>query len=180
MDPLELVAHPARLRIVHALRGGRTMTTTELYTRMPDISKAMIYRHVEALAAAGVLEIAKEQRVRGAVERYYRLRVEQASISDDAFARTTIDEHRQIFATAMAVLVSEFTTYLGRENADPVEDLVGYRQHALWLDQDELERLISDLRQAIVPHLGNKPAPGRSRYLLSPILFPAEDSPRTA
>jgi DNA-binding transcriptional ArsR family regulator len=176
MDAMELVAHPARLRIVHALRGGRSMTTTELCTRLTDVSKAMVYRHVEALAIAGVLEIAQEQRVRGAVERHYRLRVERATVSDDVFATTTIEEHRQIFATAMAVLVSEFTTYLDREDANPVADLVGYRQHALWLDRDELEHLIDDLRGAIVPHLGNEPGTSRGRYLLSPILFPVESS----
>lgn len=174
MDALELVAHPARLRIVHALRGGRTMTTTELCARMPDISKAMVYRHVEALAAAGVLEIAREQRVRGAVERHYRLRVERASVSDDVFATTTTQEHRQAFATAMAVLVSEFTMYLARQDANPVADSVGYRQHALWLDHDELAGLIAGLRRAIVPHLENEPTAGRARYLLSPILFPVE------
>ncbi|MFD6158139.1 helix-turn-helix domain-containing protein [Nocardia sp. NPDC060256] len=174
MDALELIAHPARLRIVHALRGGRTLTTAELCARLPGVSKAMVYRHVEALAAAGILEVAQERRVRGAVERHYRLRADRATISADEAAAATIEDHRRIFVTAMAVLISEFTAYLDRENADPAGDLVGYRQHALWLDHTELEELILELRQAIVPRMTNEPAPGRGRYLLSPILFPVE------
>jgi len=31
------------------------------------------------------------------------------------------------------------------------------------------------MRAAILPALSNEAAPGRSRYLLSPILFPVED-----
>jgi hypothetical protein len=31
------------------------------------------------------------------------------------------------------------------------------------------------MRAAILPVLSNEAAPGRSRYLLSPILFPVED-----
>ncbi|MQY19813.1 helix-turn-helix domain-containing protein [Nocardia macrotermitis] len=179
MDALELVAHPARMRIVHALRGGRTLTTAELCARLPGVSKAMVYRHVEALAAAGILEVAQEQRVRGAVERHYRLRAERAVIGAEEAASATVADHRQVFVTAMAVLISEFMAYLDHENADPAADLVGYRQHALWLDRADLEQLIVELRRAIAPAMANEPAPGRARYLLSPILFPVEDAPES-
>jgi AcrR family transcriptional regulator len=165
------------MRIVHALRGGRTLTTAELCARLSGVSKAMVYRHVEALAAAGILEVAQEQRVRGAVERHYRLRAERAVIGTDDAASATIEDHRRIFVTAMAVLISEFMSYLDHENADPAQDLVGYRQHALWLDPAELEQLIVDLRRVVVPAMANEPAPGRARYLLSPILFPVEEAP---
>jgi len=177
VDALELVAHPARMRIVHALRGGRILTTAELCARLPGVSKAMVYRHVEALAAVGILEVAQEQRVRGAVERHYRLRADRAAIGAEEVATATVEDHRRIFVTAMAVLISEFTSYLDRENADPARDLVGYRQHALWLDHEELEQLILELRRVIVPRMTNEPAPGRGRYLLSPILFPVEEAP---
>ncbi|PXX61773.1 helix-turn-helix protein [Nocardia tenerifensis] len=177
MDALELVAHPARLRIVHALRGGRTLTTAELCALLPGVSKAMVYRHVEALAAAGILEVAQERRVRGAVERQYRLRAGRATIGAEEAAAATVEDHRRVFVTAMAVLISEFTSYLDHENADPAGDLVGYRQHALWLDRAELEELIMELRRVILPRLDNEPAPGRGRYLLSPILFPVEEAP---
>lgn len=174
---MELIAHPARMRIVHALRGGRSLTTAELCQLLTGVSKAMVYRHVDALASAGILEVVQERRVRGAVERHYRLRADRAAISAEETATATIEDHRRIFVTAMAILVSEFTSYLDRENADPTRDLVGYRQHALWLDHEELAQLISELRDVIVPRMTNEPAPGRGRYLLSPILFPVEEAP---
>lgn len=80
----------------------------------------------------------------------------------------------------MAALVAEFGGYLEREGSDPVDDLVGYRQHAVWLSREELVALIGALQTAIAPLLANRPTRERSRYLLSPILFPAEqqDPPR--
>ncbi|MBE1488611.1 hypothetical protein [Plantactinospora soyae] len=75
----------------------------------------------------------------------------------------------------MAALVAEFNAYLDRENTDPATDPVGYRQHAIWLNRDELNTMISRLRDAIAPQLANPPAPDRTRYLLSPILFPSEE-----
>ncbi|MGW5106810.1 helix-turn-helix domain-containing protein [Nocardia sp. NPDC004123] len=177
METFELLAHPARLRIVHALRGDRTLTTGDLCARLPDTSKATVYRHVDALTAAGILEVAEERRVRGAVERRYRLRQENAAINAEAAAALPADGYRPVFALAMAVLVAEFNAYLDGENADPAADLVGFRQHALWLSRDELEQLIAELRAAILPRLANQPGSGRDQYLLSPILFPIEQAP---
>jgi DNA-binding transcriptional ArsR family regulator len=176
VDTLELLAHPVRLRIVHAMSGGRELTTAELCARIPDASKAMLYRHVDLLAGAGILEVADERRVRGAVERRYRLRRDRVAVDADAAAALAPDDHRRVFATSMAVLVAEFNAYLDRENTDPAEDLVGYRQHAVWLSRAELEELIVALRRVLLPRLANEPAPGRAQYLLSPILFPLEQT----
>lgn len=173
MESLELLAHPVRLRIVHALSGDRTRTTAQLCAHLTDVSKATVYRHVELLATAGVLEVAVEHRVRGAVERSYRLRRDRATIDAETVAAAKPEDHRDIFALAMVTLLAEFNTYLDREDADPVADLVGYRQHAVWLSRDEVAALIDDLRAAILPRLRNPATPGRSQYLLSPILFPA-------
>lgn len=172
---MELLAHPVRLRIVHALRGDRTLTTSQLCARVPDVSKATVYRHVDLLAAGGILEVAEERRVRGAVERHYRLRQDRASIDQAAVETLSTEDHRHGFAAAVAALVAEFNAYLDRDGADPAGDLVGYRQHAVWLSRDELLTLIDDLRRAIVPVLSNQSAPGRAQYLLSPIMFPIEE-----
>ncbi|MFI1523828.1 helix-turn-helix domain-containing protein [Kitasatospora cineracea] len=174
MDPLKLLAHPIRLRIVHAMGGGRQLTTAQLCARLPDASKATVYRHIEALVGGGILEVAEEHRVRGAVERHYRLRRERAAIGPEAIRALTPDDHRRAFATAMTALLAEFDAYLDREGSDPVADQVGYRQHTLWLSPTELSDLIGELRAAIAPRLANSPAPGRAQHLLSPVHFPVE------
>jgi DNA-binding transcriptional ArsR family regulator len=177
VDTLTLLAHPVRLRIVHAMRGERLLSTGELCALLPDVSKAMVYRHVDLLAAGGILEVAEEHRIRGAVERRYRLRPDRAVVDAEAFAALSADDHRRAFGTALAVLAAEFGAYLDQDEADPLADLAGYRQHALWLTREELTELISELQRVIAPRLANGPAPARNRYLLSPILFPAAEPP---
>ena len=172
MDTLELLMHPVRLRIVHAMSGGVTRTTSDLLARLPDVSKATVYRHVSLLAEAGVLEVVSEQRVHGAVERRYRLYRPRAVINPDAAASMTLEEHRHGFAAAMAALVAEFNTYLHQPNADPTEDKVGYRQIPLWLSEDERDELVSQIGTFLVSKMDNQPGPGRRLHLLSPILFP--------
>src|SRR3954462_5614559 len=147
METFELLGHPVRLRIVHAMRGGRTLTTAQLCTLLPEVSKAMVYRHVDLLATGGILEVAEERRVRGAVERHYRLCQDRASIDPGTAASLSPDDHRRAFATAMAALVAEFNAYLDREHTDLATDPVGYLQHAIWLNDDELKAMIKELRQ---------------------------------
>ncbi|MFE4515570.1 helix-turn-helix domain-containing protein [Kitasatospora sp. NPDC056783] len=172
MDTTELLLHPVRLRVVHALSGGRVLTTSQLCERMPEVPKVTMYRHVALLAEAGFLEVADEQRVRGAVERHYRLRQDRPAVDADAAAAMSPDDHRRGFAAAMAVLIAEFNAYLDRDGADPVADAVSYRQGTLWLSPDELVQMTHQLLAVLGPWLANQPAPGRAPYLLSPIRFP--------
>jgi DNA-binding transcriptional ArsR family regulator len=178
VDTLELLLHPVRLRIVHAMSGGRTRTTSDLCASLPDVSKATVYRHVALLADAGLLEVVSEHRVHGAVERCYRLRRARAVIDRDAAAAMSREEHRNGFAAAIGALLAEFNAYLDREHADPTADLVSYRQFPIWLSPAELDELIGELRSAVMSKLENEPAPDRSPHLLSTILFPTEELPR--
>lgn len=174
MDTVDLLLHPVRLRVMHAMSGGRTLTTAQLGARMPDVPKATLYRHVGLLADHGILEVVGEQRVRGAVERSYRLRPQRPTIDARAAASMSLDEHRRGFAAAMAVLLAEFNASLDRGSPDPVADSVGYRQGTLWLSPGELGEMLDEARRVLVARVSNGPAPDRRPYLLSMILFPIE------
>jgi DNA-binding transcriptional ArsR family regulator len=172
VNAIDLLLHPVRLRIVHALAGGRELTTTQLGARMPDVSKVTVYRQVAPLVEGGIVEVAGEQRVRGAVERRYRLRQDRPVIDADAAAAMTLEDHRRGFAAAIAVLMAEFNAYLERDGADPAADGVSYRQGLLWLSRDELAEMTDRMLDVLRDSVAHKPAPGRAPYLLSPILFP--------
>jgi len=69
MTASELILHPVRLRIVHAVMDGLPFTASELCAQLLDVSKATVYRQVAVLAEGGLVEVVGEERVRGAVER---------------------------------------------------------------------------------------------------------------
>lgn len=169
---LELVLHPVRLRILNAMSGGRTATTSELCARMPDQSQATVYRHVALLAKGGLLEVVEEQQVRGAVERRYRVLRDRSRISPEVAAAMSLEEHRLGFTAAMAALLGEFNTYVDRDGAQPFADSVSYRQATLWLKEEELANLVSVMQKTIMTLVKNKPSPARRPYRTSLILFP--------
>ncbi len=182
VDTVDLLLHPVRMRIVHALSGTGTLTTTQLCGRLPEVSKVTVYRHVALLVEGGFLEVAGEQRVRGAVERRYRLRSERPVIDAADAASMSLEDHRRGFGAAMAVLLAEFNAYLDRDGADPVADAVSYRQGTVWLSPAEIGAMLTEMAKVLRASIGHGPGPGRAPYLLSTILFPAgpalpEDSP---
>lgn len=172
MNATEVLLHPVRLRIVAALSGASELTTKQLCERISDVSRVTVYRQLALLLETGYIEVAGEDRVRGAVERRYRLLPERPRIGADLAAEMTIEDHRRGFAAAMAVLIAEFNAYLDREDADPVADQVGYRQTVLWLRPTELAELLRQMVDVLRGSMDNEPTPDRRPYVLSPVLFP--------
>lgn len=174
MEVTELLLHPIRLRIVHAVLDGTPFTTSQLCARLPDVSKATVYRQVALLADGGLLDVEREERVRGAVERTYRLQPAKAAIDAEATASMTTDDHHRGFAAAVAALLAEFNAYLGRDGADPLADSVSYRQFSLWLSDEEKDAFLAELVSAIRSRVDNAPSPERRQHLFSTILFPTD------
>ena len=172
MDTVELLIHPARLRVVYALAGGRALTSAELQARIPNVPKATLYRHIALLAEHGILEVVGERRVRGAVERTFRLCEDRTRVSLDDASRMSVDDHRRGFSASMAALLAEFNAYLDTPDAAPVRDAVGYRHFTLWLTDEEKREAIADMQALLVERARQSPAPGRRAHLLSTIFFP--------
>jgi hypothetical protein len=170
----DLLLHPVRLRIVEAFLGDRALTTTELRAELPDVPPASLYRQVARLVAAGVLGVVAQRRVRGALERTYVLRTSAASVSLDELANFGPEEHRRMFMTFVAGLLSDFDRYLARGEVDLLRDGVSYRLAGLWLDDAEFAELMRELATVLQPRLASPPAPGRRRRILASVLLPGE------
>jgi len=173
MTSAELLLHPVRLRIVQAFLGDRELTTGRLHELLPDVSSATLYRQVSTLSDAGVLEVTEERRVRGAAERTYRLRVQDASVGPEQAAELTPEQHRQAFTTFVAGLLGDFDRYLARGDIDLGRDLVGYRQTAVRLTDAELLELLGEIG-AVLDRYRALPPDGRTRRLLTRIVVPAD------
>lgn len=177
MDTWDLLLHPVRLRLVWALSGGRISTTGELCDRLPDVPKTTLYRQVALLAAGGILEVAGEHRVRGAVERSFRLRLDRAAVPAEAGASMSVEDHRRGFTAAVAALLAEFGAYLDRPGVDPYADQVGYRDGVVWMSDGEVRAAYAEISGVIAANSGDGPGEGRRPRVLSIIQFPATEAP---
>ncbi len=171
----ELLLHPVRLRVVQTFLGERQLTTADLRAQLTDVPPATLYRQVGTLVEAGVLEVTAQRKVRGTVERTFRLRAERASVPEAELASMSPDDHRAAFLAFVAALLADFDRYLAAGTPDLVRDLVGYRQAGFHATDAELLEVIGTIQAALRPYLQAGPGSGRSRRLLSTSLLPAPE-----
>jgi DNA-binding transcriptional ArsR family regulator len=171
MATADLLLHPVRMRILQALFDADPLTTAQLRERLPDIAPATMYRHIAALAEGGVLEVVEEKRVRGTVERSYRVRKEEAVVDPAARAAMTRDDHRRAFTTFAASLMGDFDRYFAREEAEPNADGVVYRQAAVWLTNEEFAEMVAEIEHAVVSRM-DRVREGRGRRVVSLVVVP--------
>ena len=161
---VELLAHPLRLRLLHAARRG-ALSIAEFRAAIPEASKATLYRQILILTRAGLLEVASQRRVRGQTERSYRLReIAEQTGADPRPGRGRL-QHAVLLATAVAALVVEFETVSGRE---PRGTSAGATSStAMTLSEQELRALRQLIdRLAPEPAAGDSPAPDGPENLL--------------
>lgn len=175
MPSADLLLHPVRLRILQAFLGDRSLTTGQLAAELPDQPAGSLYRHVAKLVDAGVLAVVGERKVRGTVERTYRLAVTSALIGPAELAAMTPEQHRQAFMAYIAGLVTDFDRYLDRGDVDLARDGVSYRITALWLDDGELAELQGKINELFAPYLAFQPEGSRQRRVLGTVLLPADE-----
>ena len=167
----DLLLHPVRLRLVMAMSGAE-LTTTELAARLPDVAPATLYRHVARLHEGGILTVVGERRVRGGIERTYRIVDGAAHLGAADARRMSRDEHLTGFVTFVGTLIDAMGRYLDEPDSRPGDDPMGYRQVPLWLAPDELEAMAGELAAVLERYSANEPRPERTRTTLSTILIP--------
>ncbi|AWL40127.1 MULTISPECIES: helix-turn-helix domain-containing protein [Streptomyces] len=172
MATVNLLLHPVRMRVIQTLVGAGELTTAQLRERLPDVSPATMYRHVATLTQAGILEVVHERPVRGTVERSYRVRQDEALVDEEARAGMTKDDHRQAFTVFTGAMMTDLDRYLSREDADPAQEGVLYRQGAVWATPEEFSALVEELEALVARRTGRAPGDGRVRHIISLALVP--------
>jgi DNA-binding transcriptional ArsR family regulator len=177
MTKSEVLTHPVRMRIVLTMVGGRDLTTADIAAEMPDVPIATLYRHIAVLSDGNVIDVVKERRVRGAVERTFRLRPNDqlrpnfALADRSEAAKMSSKDQRASFGVFAASMIAAYDGYLAREDCDAVTDPVGYRTVAVYADEADIKRIAETLDKATEPL--TKEAEGKPRILISTVVMPA-------
>ena len=139
----ELLLHPVRVRIIVTL-AWRELTITQMQAALSDVAQRTLYRHVNRLAEAGVIEVARRHYVNGILERVYRLRSEETQPAPrNGRATTSPDEEMRHFTTFLGLVLGYAARFLGHEGVDLAD--LGYGWQVLDLTDDEFEELSAEL-----------------------------------
>ncbi len=81
-------------------------------------------------------------------------------------------DHLNFFFSFLSNLLGDYDKYLQRKNIDLEKDGVSYRQVSLFLSDEELVELLTELRKPMLKALENEPTPERKLRTISTIVIP--------
>lgn len=169
---VDLILHPARLRILLAL-SGRELTAQGLSEILKDIPQASLYRHLNRLVKAKIIKVVSEHQVRGTHERVYTLDEGMSNLTEADMAGLSKEDHLRIFVTFVASLLGDYQRYLNStEQVDMAADNVGYHKLIVELSDEEVKRLGEELQKIFVASREANPQSPSRRRAFSFVLMP--------
>jgi DNA-binding transcriptional ArsR family regulator len=168
----DLILHPIRMRILMALADEKK-TAQQLADELRDVPQATLYRHVNRLAKAGVIQVVEQRQVRGSIERVYALQEGMSRLSGEDAANFSKDDHMRIFIAFVASLLDDFSRFLQHaEKVDLAAEGIGFQKFPLELSDEEVRLLGTKINTALEEYLHNQPGQGRRRRILSFTIMP--------
>ena len=160
---IKILTDPISNRIIQLIRKNRKMTVSEILAATPDIPRATIYRRIEKMAAAEVIEVAETHKVRGQTENTYAIK--NIYIPPDSGT-----DEMKIMTAAFLRMFSLCSEYFKREDADVERDKLFILNYAIALSDRDFSEMVKEL-YAVVDKYQNQPVSEdtktRNLYLMS-------------
>ncbi len=166
-----LLLHPVRMRIILAV-GARQVTAQQLADELPDIPQATLYRNINTLAAAGMLNVVKERRVHNTFEKTYALPDQSLMLTAEDMNNARPEDYIRLVTQYLGLLLGYFARYIQKGDVDIARDDVLFQMATAYLSTGEIQELGQAVRAALLPYVKNEPSPERQRYVLGLISLP--------
>ena len=143
LEQAKLLTDPFKLKLLERF-GGKPVTTKQVADGMGE-KAPRLYRHVDALAEEGLLELVEERPKRGTIERYYRTVAGRFEVDPNLFSTSSgvadgaLDMLRSIFRDTESDLVRIFDQLKGGEL--DAEDLPLVMRLGIRGTAEEIQRL---------------------------------------
>jgi len=158
------------------LAKSRELTTRELSDQLPDIPSPSLYRHMRSMLADGILEISREQQIRGTVERTYKLRINPFDEIAERMHTMDKNELLELFTSFMVAELADFAEYLGDDDYPVEKEHLGFSSNSLYLNESELKNFVKALNSVIKEHSQAEVGRGRRLHKFSFTFIPTRKS----
>ena len=166
-DFMKIIMNPIRQRIVQYLIIHGQGTTKEIGAELSDIPPASLYRHVKVLFDNNCIEIADEKKIRGTIERTWKL-------AQNPIAPVSPEDIATLFRSGLLSLLGNFETYFLSEDAVPQRDLLSLTTSTLMLTDEEFMDMMQKIGNIFDEVIYNQPGDGRKPKRLTFISSPCE------
>ena len=171
----ESMIHPTRMKIIQEIIKRGSATTKDISKVCSDVPQATLYRNINKLVKDNVITIASENKIRGVLEKVYKININPYSKIDDLVKENNTEELLNLFYQFSMNLMSDFQNYVQGDEVDILKDKIGFSSCLINLDEEEVEEFMLEIRESILKRLDNKKTPERRVRKLSTIFIPVDE-----
>jgi DNA-binding transcriptional ArsR family regulator len=164
--------HPIRVRIITALQ-DRQLTPRQLSAFLEDVPLTTLYRHINLLLEAGLLEVVAERRVHGTVERVFAVVEAATYLSEEDRAALTAEEITGLVGALSGAVQEVFHRYVRHAPLPPPKGDVSFLVRSLCLTEEQYQALRQYLLELM--HSAGEQATGGSEPRRMIAFFSAPD-----
>jgi len=173
-DIIEVLLNPIRMRIIQLFADGtrEKMTATEICDVLNDIPRTTLYRHINVLIEANVLDIVSERKVRGSLER--TLAINTAEIQK--LQGTEVENAPQLTLSFLMTIYAKFDKYYRKHGGKPQEgDTLFFVSGILMLTDEEFKNYLTEIGEVEKKYTFEDATGGRRPRDVTMIVAPPDD-----
>ena len=176
-DIVDVLLNPIRMRILQLFAAteedvGKQMTANEICDLLRDIPRTTLYRHINVLIEANVLDVVSERKVRGSVERTLAVNVSEL----EKLKGNNVKDAPQLVFRCLMTIYAKFEKYFRAHERIEDGDSMFFISNVLMLNDQELKDYLTELGEVDAKYSKNKnTAQGRRPRDFTLILAPPDD-----
>lgn len=170
---MDCLINPVKNKILASIDTLGQATGKQLMEIHKDIPQATLYRTLNRLEKAGIIEITAENRVRGAVEKVYEMNKKADILDAERIVKENDGKgYLSLFLSFAKMIMREFDLYVKRPDIDILHDGSGFTAIPICVTEEELQELAYNVSQVALPYSKNLPAPDRENHTMAIIYTP--------
>ncbi|GGB54854.1 transcriptional regulator [Lentibacillus populi] len=174
----DLLLHPVRMRIVQQLLLNKPLTIAQLVEILGDVPQATLYRHINLLLEANLIEVIETKKVKGTEERKFSVKIDNLQIPESEIETTSREDHIRHFSVFHGNLLQLATSYLADTSPEQYKkEGFSYAYTPLHLSDEEFHELTQSIQQAIEKVIHNQLTPARTTRIFASMFIP-QKSPK--
>lgn len=176
----DLLLHPIRMRIIQKLMLGKPLTTAQLLEELGDVPQATLYRHINLLIEADMIEVVDTNKVKGTDERVFSVKKDNIEVSEKEVEATSQEDHLRHFSAYHANLLQLATAYITQNPPEQYkENGFAYWFAPMHLTDDEFQELIDSIHKYIERAINNEPSPQRTTRIFAGMFIPQKSKEKS-
>lgn len=173
---MDCITNPVKCKLLLEIHSQKKATAKHLADIYHDIPQATLYRHLKKMLNDGILQVVEETPVRGTVEKTYALAFDISDNMETMLEKNSGELYMQYFMQYIFGFAKQFQEYCQSPHIHIKEDMTGFSLSPLYLSDDELTSLVTDISRIISAVKNNEPNPERKLRTIGLIISPAENT----